>query len=257
MAFGERVVVGGVRSIVRTGNAEIGEQQCGGFGLHRTAAISMQGELAGWHLVLCNGVVEQRPEQHRALRISHTPADHTATEDVEDDVKIEVAPFSRSHQFGDVPGPDLIGPFGQQFGLPVDRMTELLTAFADFVVVPRARDTWCGSSSGRRLHRAGWRRSRPVPGRRSVAHAADRAPPARWRTVSARVGFGRRRGTTGGAIKRARRRCTLARETPSAAQTAAVMPLTGANATTASVMARRRSASTGCPATQQLFFGCR
>lgn len=40
-----------------------------------------------------------------------------------------------------------------------------------------------------------------------------------------------------------RRRCTVARETPSAAQTAAVMPLTGASATTASVKARRRTAA--------------
>ena len=42
-----------------------------------------------------------------------------------------------------------------------------------------------------------------------------------------------------------RRRCTVARETPSAAQTAAVMPLTGASATTASVKARRRTAAAG------------
>ena len=93
VAFGKRVIVGRVRPIVRSSNAEIGEQQCGGFGHHRAAAIGMQGELARWHMVLGDRVVEQRPEQHGAFRIGHTPADHTATEDVEDDVKIEVAPF--------------------------------------------------------------------------------------------------------------------------------------------------------------------
>jgi hypothetical protein len=57
----------------------------------------------------------------------------------------------------------------------------------------------------------------------------------------------------GGAVSRARRRCTLARETPSAAQAAAVNPLAGASATTASVKARRRWAPAGCPAAPQLF----
>jgi hypothetical protein len=32
---------------MRFGDAEIGEHQGGGFGLHRAAAIGMQGELAG------------------------------------------------------------------------------------------------------------------------------------------------------------------------------------------------------------------
>ena len=52
VTFGERVVVGGMRAVVRAGDAEVGEQQGSGFGLHRAAAIGMQGELAGWHVVL-------------------------------------------------------------------------------------------------------------------------------------------------------------------------------------------------------------
>ena len=52
VAFGERVVVGDMRPVVRAGDAEIGEQQGGGFGLHRAAAIGVQGELTGRHVVL-------------------------------------------------------------------------------------------------------------------------------------------------------------------------------------------------------------
>ena len=135
VAFGERVVVGGVRPVVRTGDAEIGEQQRGGLGLHRAAAIGVQGELTGRHVVFRDGVVEQRPEQRGAFGIGHAPADHAAAEDVENDVEIEVAPLRWPHQFGDVPGPDLVGTFGQKFGLLVDGMAQLLAAFADLAVL--------------------------------------------------------------------------------------------------------------------------
>ena len=41
MALGERVIVGDVRTIMRTGDAEVAEQQSGGLGLHRSTAIGM------------------------------------------------------------------------------------------------------------------------------------------------------------------------------------------------------------------------
>jgi hypothetical protein len=49
VAFGKRVVVRGGRPLVRAGGAEIGEQEGGGLGFHRSTAIGMQGELAGHH----------------------------------------------------------------------------------------------------------------------------------------------------------------------------------------------------------------
>ena len=52
-----------------------------------------------------------------------------------------------------------------------------------------------------------------------------------------------------------RLRSTVAREIPSAPQSAAVMPLIGGMATTASVKAHRRPASSGSPAGRQVFFG--
>ena len=44
---------------------------------------------------------------------------------------MKTGPFHRSHQFGDVPGPDLIWGLGQQFGLLVNRVTALATSFGD------------------------------------------------------------------------------------------------------------------------------
>ena len=55
----------------------------------------------------------------------------------------------------------------------------------------------------------------------------------------------------GGALNRARFRATVARETPSEAQIAAVIPGAGARAATASVTTRRRPAS--APARPPLF----
>jgi hypothetical protein len=154
LAFGERVVVGGVRAVMRAGAAEVSQQQGCHLGLDRPAAIGVH-ELAGRHVVFGDGIVEQRPEQRSTFSIVHAPAHHSAAENVEDHVKnvedhvkIEVAPFCWPHQFGDVPRPDLIGPFRQQFGLSVDRMTELLTALADFAVL--AEDAVHGADSRRR-----------------------------------------------------------------------------------------------------------
>ena len=107
----------------------------------------MQGELTGKHVVFRNGIIEQRPEQRGALCISHTPTHHAATEDVEDDVEIEVAPLRGSHKFRDVPGPDLIGPLGDEFGLPVGGTAELLAAFTDFAVLPKEGVGFSGDKS--------------------------------------------------------------------------------------------------------------
>src|SRR5271157_2849767 len=105
-------------------------------------------------------------------------------------------------------------------------------------------------------------RERVVVGRvRAVMRPGDASTTRCCRAVSARAGRGRRRVIAGGAAKRtrsrARPRSTVAREIPTAAQTAAVIPLTGGRATTTLVKARRRPAPSGFPAGPQVFFGRR
>ena len=100
VAFRERIVIGGVRPAVGFGDAEIGEQQCGGLGSHRAAAIGMQSELAFRGGMFGGGVLEQRGEQGGAFPIGDTPADDAPAENVDDDVEIEVGPFGWSHQLG-------------------------------------------------------------------------------------------------------------------------------------------------------------
>src|ERR1019366_3312999 len=47
-AFGERIVVRGVGPAVRFGDAEIGEQQGGGLGFHRSTSIGVESKLTGF-----------------------------------------------------------------------------------------------------------------------------------------------------------------------------------------------------------------
>ena len=78
------------------------------------------------------------------FRVFDPPACDAAAEDVEDDIEIEIRSFHRPHQLGDVPGPDLVGHLGQQFGLLIDRMTTLAAAFRDLALRGKDRGTSCG-----------------------------------------------------------------------------------------------------------------
>ena len=84
--------------------------------------------------MFCHGVLEECFELNGTFRMLDAPAHHAAAEDVEDDVEIEVGPFHRPHQFGDVPGPHLIWPFGQELGLLIDRVATLAAAFDDLAL---------------------------------------------------------------------------------------------------------------------------
>jgi hypothetical protein len=76
---------------MRAGDAEVSEQERGGFCLHRAATVGVQRELTWRHVVLLDRVVEQRLEQAGGFRVGDTPADHAAAENIQDDVEIKVA----------------------------------------------------------------------------------------------------------------------------------------------------------------------
>ena len=119
---------------MRLGDPEVGQQEGGCLGLHRSTAISVQRQLAGWHVMLGESLVKQGLEQGSIFRVGDTPANDAAAEDVEDDIQVEIRPFGRSHQLGDIPRPDLVGGFGQQLGLLVEGMAELVAPFTDLTV---------------------------------------------------------------------------------------------------------------------------
>src|ERR1035437_1119364 len=119
----------------------------------------------------------------------------------------------------------------------------------------RESDTWCGSNSGRRLRRAGWRRFRRGRDLRSAARAADRGRldarrgPARAEVGALRAlppadGLGGRGGDAGWPA------------TAPAPRNWPRRPAPGLRAITASIRAPRRSRS-GVPARPRLFFELR
>ena len=189
-------------------------------------------------------------------RVGDTPADDSAAEDVDDDVEVEVRPFGRPHQLGDIPGPDLVGGLRQQLRLFVDRMAQLIAALADLLVcaqdavhgadraVVDALVEQAGIDLGGRL--VGEARCAQKVEHRLAFHGGQRA------RGLGRGATRRRPGQTGAPAVNAGARhvqgCAGAGGQAGA----------GARATTASVMARRRCRSpAGCPAAPQLFFGLR
>ena len=113
----ERVVIGDVRVAVGLGDAQVGEEQGDRLGGHRSAAIGMDGELVRHDVLLAAGLTNQPLGQLGALAFGDHPADDVAAEDVEDHIEIELGPFDRPEQLGNVPTPDLIWRGGQQLGL--------------------------------------------------------------------------------------------------------------------------------------------
>ncbi len=116
LAFRIRIVIRDVGTAVRFRDPQIAEQESKGLGGHRRTAIGMDGELAASNALLAAGIFKELFGEWSAFAIGDHPADHIAAKDVEDDIQVEVSPFSRAQEFGDIPTPELIGAGGQQLG---------------------------------------------------------------------------------------------------------------------------------------------
>src|SRR5947209_331478 len=95
----------------------------------------MNQELAFRDALLVDALSHELRGQFCAFALSHHPADHKTTEQVEDDLEIKVGPLERAAQLGDVPSPHLVGLPGQQFRLAINRMSELVTTLAHLAVL--------------------------------------------------------------------------------------------------------------------------
>jgi hypothetical protein len=63
-----------------------------------------------------NGVLDHLLGEVLVFVVLDAPADDLAREDVDDGVEVEPDSADRTAEFCDVPGPDLRGPGGGQFG---------------------------------------------------------------------------------------------------------------------------------------------
>jgi len=133
LGFRKRIVVRDVRTTMRFGHGQVGEQQRDGFAPHRRAAVGVQRELARLNAVLRTGLGDEAFSERRALVRRQHPADDVPAEDVEDHVEIEVRPFRRAQQLGDIPAPDFVGTRSQELGCRVVRAPDLIAPLLDLV----------------------------------------------------------------------------------------------------------------------------
>src|SRR5690242_11864401 len=90
----------------------------------------MQRELSRLDALFLAALLDQSLRQLRALAVSDHPAGDVTAENIEDHIQIEVRPFRGPQEFGYIPAPQLIGSRGQQLGLLVARMNQLIATFA-------------------------------------------------------------------------------------------------------------------------------
>ena len=133
VALRERIVVGDMRPAVRLGDAQRGQQLSDALGAHRRSAVGVDRQLLGVETLFVAALADQPPGQVGAFASGQQPAHHIAAEYVEHHVQVEVRPFGRAQQLGNVPGPDLVGRGGQQLGFLVARMPQLIAPLANFL----------------------------------------------------------------------------------------------------------------------------
>ena len=95
---------------------------------------AMNGQLSRHYYLFGAGLLYQTFGQSGLLSICNHPADHVSAEDIDDHIQIVIGPFIRVFQFGDIPGPNLIGSGGKQFWFSVNRTLHLLSTLFDITV---------------------------------------------------------------------------------------------------------------------------
>ncbi len=132
LRLGVGIVVRDVRSRVSLGNAEVGQKQGDGLASHRAATIRVDGELAWFDALLATALDDETTSELGTFSVSQHPTRDVAGEDVQDHEEVVVGPLDGATKLGDVPGPNLVGGFGQQLRLAVVRMAQLVPTFSDF-----------------------------------------------------------------------------------------------------------------------------
>src|SRR3989337_3540663 len=95
----------------------------------------MNRELTFLDVRLCAGFLDEPLRQYRRFRRGDHPANHIAAEDVHDHIQVKVSPLYRAEELADVPGPDLVRGGGQKLRLLIHRVTQLVPALLDLLVV--------------------------------------------------------------------------------------------------------------------------
>jgi hypothetical protein len=134
LRFRERIVVTGMRPAMGFSNSQVAKKKGNGLGFHGGAPIRMESQLAGQNVLLATGLLNQPFGQCSRFTVCNHPSDHISAKYIKDHIEIEVAPFLRTEEFGDVPGPNLVCCGGEKFRFCINGVPELVAAFFDFLI---------------------------------------------------------------------------------------------------------------------------
>jgi hypothetical protein len=81
------------------------------------------------------GVANQSFSDRSRFLLSHQPAGDIATEDVNDDIQIEVASGSGAREMGDIPAPDPIWSGGHQNRFADRGMLQVVASLSHLLIV--------------------------------------------------------------------------------------------------------------------------
>src|SRR5208337_472048 len=95
----------------------------------------MNRELISPDILLCTGFANEPFSQYRRFRRGYHPADNIAAEDIHDHIQVKVSPLYRTEKFGYVPRPNLVRGCSQKLWLMIHRMTQLVSALLDLLVL--------------------------------------------------------------------------------------------------------------------------
>ena len=95
----------------------------------------MKRQLTWLDVVLWARFLDEARCQGCLLAGGELASNDVTAEDVQDDVQVEVGPLGMATECGDIPAPDLVRTCGEQFGLCVGWVAELVSSFADLVLL--------------------------------------------------------------------------------------------------------------------------
>ena len=75
-----------------------------------------------------DGLSNQLLGQIGTLAWGNQPAHHETTEDIQNHIQVEIGSLGWAFEFGDIPGPDLVGGLGQQLWLGIGGVCALISA---------------------------------------------------------------------------------------------------------------------------------
>ena len=121
------------------GHAQIGEHEGNGFRGHRASAIGMNSEIRRIGALLADRSLQKRLCKLGPFTIGDHPAHDVAAINIEDRVEIEIRPFLRTMQFGDIPSQHAIRSVSDKLRLYMRWAHRLIAALADFATLRSTR----------------------------------------------------------------------------------------------------------------------